>query len=212
MSDQLNMPTHEMPGRSLGTFAGLPRGILDFTVVVVAFVVAGGLSGLLWKTLWHAPQGVAFEKKWYVQPEGLPHEFTATGIYVIVAVSAGLLVAVVMALLVERNELVTLAGVLAGSGLAAWSMYAVGHRLGPDNPRILAQGAVDYAPLPSDLRIAGHGPTLSIDSLHLHFPGAPFLAFPLGAVVGLALIYFLLSRRGSNAMSQQASDFYSPGR
>ena len=212
MSDQLINPTHEIPGRSVGKLAGLPRGILDFTVVVVAFVVGGALSGLLWKTLWHTPQGVAFEKKWYLQPEGLPHQFTATGIYVVVAVSAGILLAGVMALVVERNELVTLAGALSGSFLAAWLMYVVGHHLGPEDPRILAQGASDYAPLPSDLRIAGHGPTFTIDSVHLHLPASPFLAFPLGAVVGLALIYFLFGRRGSNAPRPQASDFYGTGR
>ena len=201
MSDELIAPADEGTGVRWRRFLPSGRTGLDFLVVVVALAAAGAFCGLVWESLWHPPQGVAFEKAWYLQPEGLPLDFSATGLYVLVAVAAGLLVSIAVALVIERDELVTLVAVLLGSGLAAWLMYAVGHRLGPPDPRVLAMAAADYDPLPSDLRIDAHGPTMSIGALHLTLPTSPFLAFPLGAVMGLALVYFVFGRRGSNAPS-----------
>jgi hypothetical protein len=199
MSDELIAPADVATGIRWRRFLPSRRTGLDFVVVVVALAAAGAFCGLVWESLWHAPQGLAFEKVWYLEPEGMPLDFSATGLYVLVAAIAGLLVSVVVALVMERDELVTLVGVLVGSAMAAWLMYAVGHRLGPPDPRVLAMSAADYDPLPSDLRIEAHGPTMSIGALHLTLPTAPFLAFPLGAVLGLALVYFVFGRRGSNA-------------
>ena len=166
------------------------RSLLDVVVVVVAFAAAGTICGLIWKSSWHAQPGVAFEHKWYLEPEGMPDDFSGTGIYVIVALIGGLVVATVLALVIEHDEIVTLGGVVVGSVLAAWLMYAVGHRLGPPDPRVLAASAQDYDPLPSDLRV--HGP-------------ASFMAFPLGAAIGLGLVYFLFGRRGTNAPTRPAA-------
>lgn len=210
MSDQLTAPTHEVKTSLVSRLSPTRRSVLDFLVVVVAFAAAGSFCGLVWESLWPSPEGIVFEHKWYLQPDSLPLDFSATGLYVVVAVAAGLVLAAVIGLVVERDELVTTVAVLVGSALAGWLMYAVGHRLGPADPRALALKAADYDPLPSDLRIDAHGPTLSFpwirdvnplhfQNVHLTLPTAPFLAFPLGAVVGLALIYFVFGHRGSNA-------------
>jgi hypothetical protein len=199
MSDQLTAPTHEVKTSLVSRLSPTRRAVLDFIVVVVAFAAAGSFCGLVWESLWPSPEGIVFEHQWYLQPDSLPLDFSATGLYVVVAVAAGLVLAAVIGLVVERDELVTTVAVLVGSALAAWLMYAVGHRLGPADPRPLALKAADYDPLPSDLRIEAHGATMAIGSLHVTLPTAPFLAFPLGAVVGLALIYFVFGHRGSNA-------------
>ena len=180
--------------------ARLRSAVRDLAVVVVAFLVAGALSGVLWKSLWHAPPGVAYHHRWYLQTEGLPRDFSGTGLFVVVSLAVGLVVAAVLALVVERDELVTGAGVLVGSALASWTMYVVGHRLGPPDPHALAAHAQDLDPIPSDLVIAGHGWTVHALGVHWHLlPASPFLAFPLGAVIGLSLVYFVFTRRGSNA-------------
>jgi len=181
--------------------AQLRRHVFDTGIVLVAFAAAGALCGLIWKSLWHPPPGVAYNHLWYLRAEGLPDDFSATGLYVVVAVVGGLLVAGAVALVVERDEVVTTVAVVVGSVVAAWLMYVVGHRLGPPDPHVLAQTAENLDPIPSDLTVAGHGPTISISWLRIHWrlPGSPFLAFPLGSVIGLAVVYFGFGQRGSNA-------------
>lgn len=184
----------------------LKRRTLDAILIVVAFTAAGALAGLVWKGLWHAPAGVAFEQQWYLQPESYADEFSGTGTYVLIAGAVGLLTALVVAFVHERDEVTTVVAVLVGSALAAWVMYLVGHRLGPDDPRILAQAAADYASLPADLRV--HGGEHAIPGLegvpgwHGRIPGPPFLAWPIGAMAGLALVYFFFVGRGTHGPSQ----------
>jgi hypothetical protein len=183
------------------------RAVLDAVVVVVAFVAAGAICGLIWESLWQAPAGVALKHEWFLRRPG--EDFSGTGIYVLVALAAGLAVSVVVALTVERDELVTLVAALVGSALAAWVMYAVGHRLGPADPRMLAQTAKNWDPLPADLRVEGghHAISWLADQswlpswlqVRIRIPSAPFLAFPFGTAFGLIGVYFGFSRRGTHA-------------
>jgi hypothetical protein len=173
------------------------RAVRDVVVVLVAFAVAGAVCGLLWESLWDAPPGVAYKHEWYLKPEGLPDDFSGTGLYVLVALVGGLVVAAVVALALGRNELITMVAVLVGAALAAWVMYVVGHRLGPPDPRKLAETADDLAPLPSDLRVHGK---------------AAFLAFPVGAVAGLALVYFLFTRRSAPSPDHPLPEMSATGR
>lgn len=169
--------------------------LLDALVVVVAFAVTGAFGGLVWRSLWHAPSGVVLKHQWYLRPEQLGDDFSATGLFVLVSLGASLLTATVVALVVERNELVTLAAALAGAALASWVMYAVGHRLGPADPQVLAAGAKNWTPLPADLRVAGGSHSVGWVPL----PSAPFLAFPFGTAVSLLVVYLGFSWRGSHA-------------
>lgn len=185
----------------------LKRLALDAILIMVAFTAAGALSGLVWKGLWDAPEGIAYEHEWYLQPQSYAAEFSGTGTYVAIATLVALVTSIVIAFVLERDEVVTLCAVLVGSALAAWVMYSVGHRLGPPDPAVLARTAEDYAPIPADLRV--HGGDHTIDLLegvpwwHGRLPGSPYLAWPVGAMAGLAIVYFFFVGRGSHAAREQ---------
>ena len=147
---------------------------------MVLLVVAGALAGVVWVWLWTPPSGVVVDQRWVQDESGLRGDFSATGSYVAVAAVAGLLVAVLLGVLFDRAELVTLLVVLVGSVLAGWVMYRVGLALSPADPRSLADSAEDGTRLPGRLAVDGI---------------SPFLAFPGGAMLGLVIVYFGLPRR-----------------
>jgi hypothetical protein len=109
-----------------------------------------------------------------------------------VASVAGLLTGALCALFLDRSELVTLVAVLVGAVLAGWIMIQVGHLLGPPDPRQLAETAPDRTRLPSDLRIVGKiWPPRSIRD------ASPYIAFPAGATLGLAVVLLGTPKRHS---------------
>ena len=190
MPDGLSAPTtdHVNQPRS---HAAHPRRRPPWVVVAVqmaatigAFAAAGALSGWIWYSVWTPPRGVVIDQTWYLDPveAGLRAEFPGTGWYVVVALPAGLLVGAVCAYLLDRSELATLVAVAAGSALAAWVMLQVGLHLSPPDPHTLAKTAENGTELPGDLHVSRLPPKLS---------------YPVGALLGLALVYLLTSRRGS---------------
>jgi hypothetical protein len=154
--------------------------IRQAAIVVVVFAVVGALGGVVWEWLWTPPIGIVVNHQWLMGPAGLRAEFSATGIYVLVASVAGLLTGALCALYLDRAELVTLVAVLAGAVLAGWVMVQVGQALGPPDPRQIAETANDRTRLPSDLRIVGK---------------SPYVAFPAGATLGVAVVLLGLSKR-----------------
>jgi hypothetical protein len=170
-----------MPDRLTATSWG---PVLRTVVVsVVVLVAAGAVAGVVWAWLWTPPSGVVVDHRWVQDETGLRGDFSATGSYVAVAAVTGLLVAVLLAVLFDRAEVATLLAVLAGSVLAGWVMYRVGLALSPADPRTLADSAKDGTRLPGRLAVDG---------------GSPFRAFPGGAMLGLVIVYFGLSRRRVN--------------
>lgn len=167
--------------------AGEPRGrwsfLLPYAVQAVAivaiFAVAGALAGAVWEWVWTPPVGVAVHHQWLQDENGLRGDFSATGTYVLVAVAAGLLTGVVVALLLDRSELVTLVAVVAGALLAGWVMHHVGSALGPADPRHLAASAKDETRLPGRLDVSGM---------------SALRAFPAGALLGLMVVFLGFSR------------------
>jgi len=154
--------------------------IIQAGIVVVVFAVLGALAGVVWEWVWTPPVGVVIDHKWLMGLASLRAEFSATGVYVVVASIAGLLIGTLCSLVLDRAELVTLAAVLVGSVLAGWVMVQVGQALGPPDPRELAQTAQNGTRLPSNLRIAGT---------------SPYVAFPAGATLGLAVVLLGLTKR-----------------
>jgi hypothetical protein len=59
-------------------------------------------------------------------------------------------------------------------------MVQVGHALGPPDPRELAEAARNGKRLPSDLRIVGK---------------SPYVAFPAGAMLGLTVVLWGMTKR-----------------
>ena len=151
-------------------------------LILALFAAVGALSGRVWWVLWSpAPKGIVYQGNWVPQPyaEGERADFAGTGWYVVVAVVAGLLLGVLAGLLLDRNELVTLVAVAAGSALAAWLMLRVGVSFSAPDPEVLAETAKEGSELPGRLDLAGN---------------SPLLAFPIGSVAGLAIALFGISK------------------
>ena len=143
-------------------------------VVLVTFAAAGALAGVLWHWVWTPPTGVAVGGEFLLDQAGVREAFTGTAWYALIAIGTGLLLGVVLALALQRWEVVTLVLVLLGSALAAFLMYAVGTALGPPDPAPVAAAADDLTPIPDDLSVSGV---------------SPFLALPGGALVGLTVVF-----------------------
>jgi hypothetical protein len=154
--------------------------IVQAGIVVAGFAVVGVLAGVVWEWLWTPPVGVVVDHEWLLTLAGLRAEFSATGVYVIVASAAGLVAGALCGLFLDRAELVTLVAVLAGAALAGWVMVQVGQALGPPDPRVLAETARNGTRLPSDLTIVGK---------------SPYIAFPAGATLGLAVVLLGMTKR-----------------
>jgi hypothetical protein len=165
--------------------SGRPRWVVPAVqgvVILVLFAGVGLLAGWVWWKLWSpAPTGIVFEGNWYPQPttEGLTAEFAGTGWYVVVAVVAGLVLGLLAGLLLDRDEIVTLVAVAAGSALAAWLMLRWGTHFSPPDPDSIAKTAKDRTELRGQLDLAGR---------------SPLLAFPVGALAGLAIALFGISK------------------
>jgi hypothetical protein len=179
MPEQLTVPpeeaVHDPSWRSLV----LPL-VRQVVVILLVFAAAGALAGVVWEWLWKPPTGVVLDHRWLQDEAGLRGDFAGTGSYVLVAAVTGLLVAAALALVFDRAELVTLVTVLVGAYLAGWLMYHVGLALGPVDPQDLARTAPDNTHLPGKLIVSG---------------ASPERAFPAGALVGLVIVFFGLSRR-----------------
>ena len=149
-------------------------GPLRLSVVVAGFVVTGVVAGIVWEWWWTPPTGVTVDGEWYLDPEGVQDDFSGTGVYVVVALVAGLLLGIVSALTARSHELATLVAVAVGSAAAAGIMALTGAALGPPDPRPLAQGREDRTEIASDLGVVG---------------ATPYAALPAGALTGLAVLF-----------------------
>ena len=181
MSEQLTAPRAPTPSAgepSRGWSLLLPY-VRQALLIVAIFAVAGVLAGVVWEWLWTAPTGVVVHHQWLQDERGLSGEFSGTGLYVLVAAVAGLLVGGTVAVLLDRSELVTLVAVLGGALLAGWLMSHVGGFLGPADPRSLAATANTGTHLPDHLVVSGK---------------SELRAFPGGALVGLVVVFLGLSR------------------
>jgi hypothetical protein len=157
------------------------RVALQLGLVVAALAAVGALAGVVWQWIWTPTIGVVVDHHWTAGDAlGLQHEFSGTGWYVIVALVAGLVAGVAVALLVDRVPLLTLAAVVVGSALAAWLMLVVGTALGPPDPDVAARTADDGTRLPMQLSVTGH---------------SPWVALPSGALIGLLFVFIGLSPR-----------------
>jgi len=185
---QVNQPaSHAAPRRGRTPWIVVP---LQMLVAIGLFAGAGALSGWLWYTLWTPPRGVVVDHTWFLDPAeaGLRADFPGTGWYVVVALPAGLLLGALCAWLLDRSELATLVAVAVGSVLAAWLMLEVGLLLSPPDPDTLARTAKDGTELRGRLHVS-------------RLP--PKLAYPAGALLGLALVYLLTARRGTRKEPSQ---------
>jgi hypothetical protein len=160
------------------------RPVLSVVVVLATYALVGLGAGWIWHELWQPAQGVVLQGAWYPDGEGLRQDFSGTGLYVLVAAGCGLALGSLFAVLGGARPVLTLVVCLAGSVLAAWLMLRMGERLGPADPHELAADADDGTALPSALRVSGM---------------TPLLAFPVGTLAGLGLVFMLFTGNTAEA-------------
>jgi hypothetical protein len=170
-------------GQETGVRPLLRHGV----VVVVVFLAAGALAGVLWERLWDAPAGVTYEGSWYLEPAGPDVAFQGVALFVLIAFPLGLVLAV-LAGIRRGHELATVLLVLVAAALAGIVMYAVGTSLGPADPQALAAGKPDYTPLSGDLALNAPDEGLA------PYRSTALVALPAGAMTGLVATYLFASR------------------
>ena len=170
-----------------GTEGTRSSPLLRILAVLAVFLAAGGAAGVLWERLWHAPAGVTYRGRWYLEPAGPDVSFEGIALFVVIAFPLGLVLGVLSGLRRER-EVATVVTVLVAATLAAVVMYAVGNALGPADPQALAAGQPDYTPLSGGLGLTApdHGRT--------PWHSTALVALPAGAMAGLVGTFLLGSR------------------
>ena len=155
------------------------RLVVENAAVVLVFALAGLAGGWVWSELWDPPLGAVQDREWlYLDFAMVGTVFSGTGLYVVVGLVGGTVLGVVAALVARTSELVTLAAVVLGSVVAGYLAHQVGVQRSPTDPRLLALVVPDGTELPGRLEVTG---------------SSPFVAWPLGSLVGLAVTYFLTS-------------------
>lgn len=155
---------------------------LQSVAVLLVLAGAGAIGGIVWARLWDAPTGRVRSGQWFTDETGLRADFSGTALYVVVALVAGLVCGVLVGLLLARWEVLTLVMLLLAAGLAGWLMWRIGMAQSPPDPQVLAKDAADGTRLPGHLEVTGR---------------PPFVAFPLGAVLGYAVLLISVPKRGS---------------
>lgn len=145
----------------------LLRAARDALVVLVCFAVAGVACAFLWYWWWApAPEGFVLEQRPFFLPDD---EFRSTATYVLLAAPAGIVLGVLLTWLLRSNPVVVVLALVAGAAGAAALMIVIGQALGPESADTVARSLENFEAVRADLRVE---------------PGAPWLAFPLGAVAG----------------------------
>lgn len=167
--------------------------LLQGVATIGAFAGVGALAGLVWFHVWTPPVGTVQSGQWFTDETGLRASFSGTGLYVVIAAAAGLVLGIVVALLLDRSELVALVCLCGGAVLAGWLMWKVGVHHSPPDPTVAAATAADGKKLPG----------------HLHLNGrVPFVAFPLGGLVAFAGVLLAVPKRGRHGSSAKQSETF----
>ena len=151
--------------------------VLQALGVLALFALGGAAAGWLWERIWTPAQGGVRDGEWFYEDyQALGDVVDGTTLFVLVGVAAGVVLGVVAALTARRSALLTLAMVVLGSCLASYVTYRVGTSLGPADPHSLAASAEEGARLPLNLTVDGR---------------SPFVFWPLGGLIGLAVTYVI---------------------
>jgi hypothetical protein len=140
-------------------------------IVLLVFVLAGLLGGIAWHAWWSpAPVGQVFGDFPYFEPDA---EFRSTGMYVALAAPLGVVLGALLTWRLQRDPVVTVVSIVLSSVVAGAVMLLVGRLLGPADAITAARALADGAEVRASLRVQ---------------PGAPWCAFPAGALVGVLAV------------------------
>ena len=185
---------------------GAAAHVLEPLVVLVAFAAAGAGAGWLWERWWTPTRGVVVDGTWVAgfRPDGdafvfdfpsLEGFFAGTAQYVVLGLAGGVVLGVLCGLLGQRSELVMLFAVVVGSALAGLVAYRLGTALGPVDPTTIEGSLADGTVLPANLSVPG---------------ASPFVAWPLGALLGLGAVYLFTSAASQAQQQHDATRWMQP--
>ncbi len=148
------------------------RIVRDVVIVLVAFLVAAVVTGLLWPQLVDPVVVERADLGLLTDEVALGDRFDVVGWYSLLAGGFGLLLGVVL-LRLGSHEVVTVLAVLAGACLAAWLSAQIGSWAGPDDPNDVLAGAEVGATAPDRVVLA---------------TDVAYLVWPISALVGAVVV------------------------
>jgi hypothetical protein len=142
-------PTDDASGapRSRGKLSG------DGAVVIGTFLVLGLVAGVLW---WLLVDPAAYTKTrdgGVMSEAALRRQFSADGVYAVIAAVTGLVTGLVLTWWRSRDPLLTSVLLVLGAALAAAVMALTGHLLGPGDPATALREAELGAQVPLRLEV-----------------------------------------------------------
>jgi hypothetical protein len=150
----------------------------DLAVVLGGLLLLGVVCGVVWSLLVDPAEFTKLRGGGVMQEEDLGKRFSADGVYVVIAVVAGLVSGLVLTWWRSRDVLLTSLLLLVGAGLAAVAMALTGHLLGPGDPGAALAAARVGARVPE---------RLGVDA----FP--VYLAWPIAVLAGALVVLLNVS-------------------
>jgi uncharacterized membrane protein YeaQ/YmgE (transglycosylase-associated protein family) len=150
------------------------RGVVgDLALVLGGMLLLGLLCGVLWWLLVDPAAYTKLRGGGVMQEDDLSRQFSADGLYVVIAAVAGFLSGLVLTWWRSRDVLLTSVLLVVGSVLAAVVMEQTGHLLGPGDPGSALAAAKVGARVPE---------RLDVDAFTV------YLAWPVSVLAGALVV------------------------
>jgi hypothetical protein len=158
-----------------------PRGALrDVAVVLGGMLLLGVLCGVLWWLLVDPASYTKLSDGGVMQEEDLSKQFSADGVYVVIAAVTGLASGFALTWWRARDVLLTSVLLVLGAVLAAVAMELTGHLLGPGDPGAALANA----------KVGGRVPErLDVDAFTV------YLAWPISVLAGALVVLLNVAPR-----------------
>ena len=165
-----------------------PDGDSPIWPVLVAsavLAVAGVLGGLAWAQFTQPAEYLVTRDGAYLDEQGLGEVFNADGWFLVIGLVLGCLPGAALTYAFRRHGWVAVLAVLAGSCLASYLCYQIGHTLGPAalGPRLEAAAPGERVAVPLTIEASG-----------------VFLGWPIGAMLGAVLVAVAWNRHDPAAV------------
>lgn len=181
-----------------------------FGVPVALGTLLGLAGGWLWWRWWGPPlegkiyQTIDGRRQWFPDPldPGLPHQFGATGTYVILGIGLGILLGLLSGWVCRNRALVGLIAVVLGSVAAAVIMALLGQSQSPPDPQAKADSVKVGTQLPEHMELTrgeidlpeGFADGIGDDDGVIYVPTAQ-LIWPAAALAGYLMLMLALPVR-----------------
>ena len=159
----------------------------DVGIVMVAFLVAGLVVGLVWPQVVEPVTVTRNDFGLQTGEVALARRFGHDAWYSILGGGAALLLGIVLTSWRRAHETATLVAVVLGALLAAWVSSVVGTATGPEAAEVVLADAAMGTSAPDQVLVTAE---------------AAYLVWPLAAVLGAVLVLWAPSSRGRGQQPQ----------